>query len=367
VQFIAYTRPRALAAKADAPSRQLLPAIVSSPVPACLQQSIAVPPELREMVALLRETPVSWFPPIQSQISRLERPSLLQQLATDAQARASAQVQLPLQISSAASAPGIYAAAIANIYSANQQTTRALQTQRAAIQPLQLANQSWTAQVGVLQSIVAVGDLLASTAVHPEVVNATSLSLQQISSVATCLYTRIGQALPVDRLAWAEFLKGSGTSVGLRSLAVLPGWNSQSYIDRQQMQLLVDWLFQQIDATNQTVAALMNDVIAVAILLASHAPVDNIIPGAVALRTKPVVGGPVKLTLPSDRVTHGMYVQLYSAGVLAARAVVSDLDNTGVTATVTDVYQADVALEANDIAHYTAQSPNAIVYMAFET
>jgi hypothetical protein len=106
-------------------------------------------------------------------------------------------------------------------------------------------------------------------------------------------------------------------------------------------------------------------VVAVAILLASQAPVDSIIAGAVALRTTPVVGGPIKLTLPSDRVAHGMYVQLYSAGVLAARAVVSDLDSTGVTATVTDVYQPNVALEANDTAHYTAQDPNAVVYKAF--
>jgi hypothetical protein len=365
VQFVAYSRPRTLAIAADAPSRQLLPADVSSPVPACLQQSVAVPPELREMVALLREAPVSWFPPVQLQIARLERPSLLQDLAADTQARATLQLQLPLHTSSAASASGVYAPAISTIYSADQQTFRAFQTQRAAFQPLQLANQSWMAQVGVLQNTVAVADLLSSEAVHAEVVDSTSASLQQISSVATCLYMRVGQALPADRLAWAEFLRGSGAGVGLSSLAVLPGWNSQNYIDRQQMQLLVDWLFQQIDSTNQTAAALMSDVVAVAILLASQAPVDSIIAGAVALRTTPVVGGPIKLTLPSDRVAHGMYVQLYSAGVLAARAVVSDLDSTGVTATVTDVYQPNVALEANDTAHYTAQDPNAVVYKAF--
>jgi len=314
---------------------------------------------------LLREAPVSWFPPLQLQINRLERPSLLQDLAAGTLARARLQLQLPLRTSSAASATGIYAPAISTIYSANQQRVRTMQMQRVTFQPLQLANQSWTAQVDMLKSVVAVADLLSSEVVHAEVVDATSRSLQQISSVATCLYTRVGQVLPVDRLAWAEFLRGSGASVRLSSLAVLPGWNSQSYVDRQQMQLLVDWLFQQIDATNETAAALMSDVVAVAILLASHAPVDTIIAGAVALQTRPVVGGPIKLTLPSDRVAHGMYVHLYSAGVLTARAVVSDLDSTGVTATITDVYQADVTLQANDVAHFTAQDPNAVVYRAF--
>jgi hypothetical protein len=364
VQFIAYTRPPTVVDVPDAPGRQLTPANVTSPVPACLKQSVAVPPELREMVSLLREAPVSWFPPIRLQILKLERPNLLMDLATTTQTRAAAQLQLPLQVSSAASSTGVYASAISSIYSAGQQTFRTFQTQRASFQPAQIANQSWTAQVNVLQGVTAVADLLNSASVHTEIVNAASRAMQQISSVATCLYTRIGTALPIDRLQWAQFLSAN-SSLSLRSLAVLPGWNSQPYIDRQQMQLLVDWLFQQIDPSDQTANALMSDLIAVAILLASHAPVDNIIAGAVALRTKPVVGNPVRLTLPSSLVAHGMYVQLYSGGDLAARGVVTDLDSTGVTATVTDVYKPDATLQANDVAHFTALDPNALVFKAF--
>ena len=131
------------------------------------------------------------------------------------------------------------------------------------------------------------------------------------------------------------------------------------------MQLLVDWLFQQVDSSNPTAAGLMNDVIAVAILLASQAPVDDIIAGAVTQRSVPRIGGPIRLTLPSDRVAHGMYVQLYGAGVLSARGVVSDLDSAGVTATITDVYMPGTALEVNDVAHYTSQKSDAVVYKAF--
>ncbi len=42
-----------------------------------------------------------------------------------------------------------------------------------------------------------------------------------------------------------------------------------------------------------------------------------------------------------------MYVQLYSSGVLTAEAVVSDLDSTRVRATVTQVHQTGIALQAN--------------------
>jgi hypothetical protein len=93
--------------------------------------------------------------------------------------------------------------------------------------------------------------------------------------------------LPIDRLTWAEYLRGAGLSVQLQSLAILPGWNQLAYTDRQQMQLLVDWLFLQIDTTNTAAAAFMSDVVRTAILLASDVPVDNIIPGNVIARTCP--------------------------------------------------------------------------------
>jgi hypothetical protein len=191
--------------------------------------------------------------------------------------------------------------------------------------------------------------------------------MQQISSVATCLYARACQALPADRLAWAEFLMGVGLTIQLQNLAVLPNWNSQDYVTRQQTQMLADWLFQQIDTSILNAVAFISDVVRVAILLASDAPVDGVIGGAVTLTTTPTVGGIVNLTLPSDRIAQGMFVQLYSAGTLAARAVVTDLDSSGVRATVTQVYKAGVTLQANDLAHFTSQPPEAAALHAFDT
>jgi hypothetical protein len=86
----------------------------------------------------------------------------------------------------------------------------------------------------------------------------------------------------------------------------------------------------------------------------------------VSLATTPKVGGIVTLNLPSDRIAHGMYVQIYSSGVLTAQAVVSDLDSSSVRATVTQVYQTGVALQANDVARFTAQAPQAVALRAFD-
>src|SRR5271157_4347262 len=368
VQLVVYTRPPSLDSAADVPSRQLVPGNVANPVPACLQQSVAIPPELREVVSLLRESPVNWVPSIQALLNKLERPSILQSVAIDAQVRASALLQAPLRVSSAAPESGVYAPVIAGIFSANQQAARSYQTQRAAFQPLQLANQSWALQVQILQASIAVGDLIASDSVHAEVVNATSRLIQQVSGVATCIYARVGQLLPIDRLNWAEYLRGPGISVQLRNLAVLPGWNSLDYITRQQIQMLADWLFQQIDSANTSAVGFMSDVIRVAILLASDAPVDAVIAGAVTLAVTPKVGGVISLTLPSDRIAHGMYVQLYSSaasGALAAQAVVTDLDSSSVRATFTQVYRTE-ALQANDVAHFSAQPPDTPAVRAFD-
>jgi hypothetical protein len=366
VQVVAYTRPRTLQTEADVPSRQLVPGNVTSPVPTCLQQTLAIPPELREIVALLREAPVNWMPSIQALLTKLERPRLLQEVAIEAQARAVMVMQLPARVSSAASRPGVYAPVISNIYSASQRGFNSLVTARAAFQPLQLANQSWTTQIQAMQIVAAIGDLISSQAVHAEVVNATSRLMQQISNVATCLYARSGQALPIDRLAWAEFLSGTGLSIQLQSLAVLPNWNTQDYVSRQQMQMLADWLFLQIDSTNADAVAFMSDVVRVSILLASDSPVNSVISGAVTLATTLKVGGIISLTLPSQQVAHGMYVQLYSSGVLAAQAVVSDLDSSNVRATVTQVYQAGITLQTNDVAHFTPQAPVAVALRAFD-
>ncbi|MGA3132223.1 MAG: hypothetical protein ABSD59_15560 [Terracidiphilus sp.] len=360
VQLIVYTRARTLEITDTVPSRQLVPANVTNPVPACLQQSVAIPPELREIVGQLREAPVSWLPSVNSQVSNLERPVLLQQLAIATQARASLMLQMPQLPSSAAGEGGAYAPTIANLFTSNLQVFRNYTVQRAAIQPAAISGLSWSQQVASLQSVAVVNDLISSDAVHTEVSNAVARLIQQISSVATCLYTRVSIEQPVDRLTWANFLTGPGLSVQLQSLAVLPGWNELAYTDRQQMQMLVDWLFLQIDASVSAAIAFMSDVVRTAILLASDVPVDNIIPGNIIARVQPAVGGTVTLNLPSDRIASGMYVNLYSGATLAARAVVSDLDTSTVKATVTDVFAPGTYLNTSDVAHFTTLAPQAV-------
>jgi hypothetical protein len=138
---------------------------------------------------------------------------------------------------------------------------------------------------------------------------------------------------------------------------VLPGWQDQAYIEREQMQMLVDWLFAQIGLGMSDASSYMSDLVRTAILLASHAPVTDVIAGEVAARTKPVVGTMIPLASDSPRIARGMTVMFYQGANLTARGVVDDLDAQQSYARVTDVYQQDQFLETNAIAHFLNDAP----------
>jgi len=357
VPFLVYMRPRTLDTDADVPSRQLVPANVESPVPEALASTAIIPPELTELASLLREAPPAWIPALEGLLSELARPQHFLSLAVSTQIRASVKLQMPLAQSSATTHTGPYGTPIADVFNSQQTSMMRLVQQRASYQPAQMATMSWAEQKREIFNISGINDLISSEVVHWELASKITVLIQNVSKIATALYLRVSATLPADRLAWAEFLLGPGKGINLRSLSVLPNWNTQDYIDRQQMQMLVDWLFAQIDVTINDAVSYMSDLVRTAILLASHAPVNDIIAGEVAARTKPAVGGIVPLTLPSPRVARGMPVLLYQGGELTARAVVDDLDSQQAYAKVTNIYKEDTFLEAQTQAHFLNDDP----------
>ncbi len=357
VPFIVLARRGTLPAEGTVPSQQLFPANVASPVPAALQSTAVIPPELREFASILREAPPAWLPAIEPLLAKLERPQHFTDLALQMRVRAFARVQVPPAPSSAPSHPGPFGAPIADMFNTHQAVVGALMQQRAAFDHTQLAAMSWSAQKDTLFHVAAINDLIASDAVHLEIATAVTAIIDHVSKVATALYLRVSSITPAERLAWAEYLRGDGRHVNVRSLSLLPEWNETDYIERQQMQMLVDWLFTQIDVTIPDAVAYMSDMVRTAILLASHAPVDDVLAGEVAARTKPEIGTRIPLTSVSPRVAHGMPVLLYDGADLAARAVVDDLDAQHVTVKVTNVYKPGVELTESAHAHFLNNEP----------
>ena len=358
VPFLVLMRPRTLEAEADVPSRQLVPANIASPVPAALQSTAIVPPELRELAGLLREAPSAWIPATEALLAKLERQQHFIDLAAQMRIRALAKLQLPPAPSSATTHPGPYGVPIAEVFGTHQVVMQSFVQQRAIYDHTQLVNLSWASQKNEILRVAAINDLIASDAVHLEIAHEIASLIQNVSKIATALYIRISATRPIERLEWAEYLRGAGRNASLRSLSILPKWEAQEYIDRQQMQLLADWLFTQIDPTIPGAVAYMSDLVRTAVLLASHAPVDDVIAGEVAARVKPAIGALLALTSTSSRVAHGMPVLLYNGANLMARAVVDDLDPAQVYAKVTHVYVDDF-VDQNTHAHFLNDDPAA--------
>ena len=120
------------------------------------------------------------------------------------------------------------------------------------------------------------------------------------------------------------------------------------------MQAMVDWLFAQVDTTQAAAAALMNDVVRMCLLLASHAPIDRIVAGRM---TQPVTGVAVGVHIPltvldATPLRVGMQALMYRDTTVVARALVDDVGPAGVSARVIQTATAQVDLGDDVRVHF---------------
>ncbi len=141
--------------------------------------------------------------------------------------------------------------------------------------------------------------------------------------------------------------------MNLRNLATLPRWGEIPYLERREIQALVDWLYGRMDPRQSEGVALLSDLIRVCILLASHAPVNEIVSGRVQ-ETAPVKTGgrvtvgvdPVKVAAGKVRV--GMPVMIYREQRVVAQAVVEDIVADRASTRIVNAIEGNVQLQQND-------------------
>lgn len=362
VDFLVFYRPRAVDALLDAPVRSINPAVVEAPVPVCLSRDVAVPDELRNLVALLRDVPVKWFTAIPELVNKLDHVQALQDTLVSAKARAQIQTQAVTPRKSGGSKLGL---AIGSVLAAQQQVVSAYRAEVAQVNLAQVSQQSWKRSVDFITDKLSPGDLIDGRHGRSDLAQQTARELDNIARVAACLYEQFGEVLPAIRLDWAERISQYDAPVNLRNLASLPRWNEIEYLDRREMQGMVDWLFQRIDTRKPEAANIVNDLVRVCILLASHAPVSQIIAGHVP---KPAVVKPgSRITLAADisKLRVGMHVFMYSGANVTARGVVEDLGDGGVAARVIETEAETVQLEANARVQFAA--PESAIFKSNRT
>jgi hypothetical protein len=111
------------------------------------------------------------------------------------------------------------------------------------------------------------------------------------------------------------------------------------------MQMLADWLYQRVDLRQPEAVSMINDLVRVCILLASHAPVKRVIAGHVREATTVQVGGLVKLAIDPTKVRIGMPALMYAGNQVVAKAIVQDLSAGEASAQVVKAVEETVQLK----------------------
>jgi hypothetical protein len=182
--------------------------------------------------------------------------------------------------------------------------------------------------------------------------------LEQLSRVATCLNARFAAVKPVLRLDWAERLSQFDEPVNLRALSNLPRWGEIEVQDRRELQSLVDWLFQQFSSMQTEAITFGSDLVRLSLLLACHAPVNQIISGRVLKPTTVQPDGRLQISMDPLQVRIGMPVLVYSnLNTVVARGIVEDLNGGLATAKITQTTQVNLALSETTRVQFLRQSP----------
>ncbi len=339
VPFITFVRPRLSSSVIDQPATKLYGEFVD-PVPACLAEDYEATDELEEMLDLFREMPLAWLPHAKPVLLRLDRPEFLYDVLSYARNRAQVWLNTGTHRVALPSKPGAdknarYGNAVGNMLQAYRTAKGVWYQRRAKIEVQALQALNWQQAQRQAEQDLSLADLIEAGRGRSSMARAALAELERLEDVAVCLYNRCGELLPAVRLKWADTLSIFDRPFDLRELQNLPDWAQVDFELRRELQRMVSWLFSRIDSDEQEALRLMNDLVRVCILLASHAPVSSIISGHVPKPTTGKVGDVIDLNLDRGRIRIGMQVAVYSGDRMAARGVVEDLSSQAVRVKVT--------------------------------
>ena len=347
VEFLVYQRSRLSDIVRDMPSRSLLSAQFDAPAPACLRENPPVPDELNELMTLLRDAPLRWFAHVAPWLEKLDRPEWLLRALSTSKSRAATRVaasrsQPAFQVGASRVQAGVRGLLASKSLSFSRSHEAAVST----LQVEHVREAGWTHLLQEAKRVVSLGDLMVAGHGQAAASQAVARELDYIRRVAACLYVRFGSVTPRIRLDWAERLGQYDRPANLRNLASLPRWGEISAEERRDMQSLVDWLFGRVDPTEPEAVEAVNDVVRMSVLLASHAPVDQILIGHVEENTPVVLGGRVDLRIDPTKVRVGMHVRLFERSSVVASATVQNIVGSVASTLVSQVSAPSVRLVA---------------------
>ena len=333
--FLAYHRVREVELRSPAPAHDLEPALQVNPALAALQQPAPpAPDELRDAVDLWRDSPARWLEHVERKLPALDRFDLLRDTLLGSQRRALFALETPIVaqplLAGLAGMP-----LIQGLVKTRRHALGAHRQPAAQLSESLLGRMSWTQAQSTARAVVSLADLLGHD-VPPALSNAAARELENIYRVAASLYQELCLVAPRIRMSWAQRMSEFDRAVDLRDLSLLPGWLEVGAASpgapadpfrQRELASLGGWLFGRVDEREFEAVSLMNDLVRICILLASHAPVGRIIAGHVEEEVPIEPGRVVPVRVDPRKVRVGMAALFEVAGSVRARGVIEDLSD----------------------------------------
>lgn len=330
VQFFVFHRPRALEARLDGPVRTVHPALVEAPVPAALREPLPIPPDLLALQEVFRDSPARWFRLTRHWLGALDHLPALREFVARVAGAAHGEDRAAFKTST-----GRYSQALArllNLRAAAAATYRQQLLLAPLAAPLTASLQDLQREARERFTLRDFLDRGPAGLARP-----AAEELERVFRVAAALHRDFSRTPGLLRLAWAEQFSQFDADAPFRDLSRLPRWNEVEFTLRRQMQLLTDWLYDRVDAAEPAAVGLMDDLVRVCLLLASHAPVDQLVTGTLAEPVTPAADAPLKIRVDATRIRLGMGVVLDLGENRLVRAVVSNLTDTEAHARITSL------------------------------
>jgi len=334
VTFLAYARPRTVdLVRRRTPYWQLDLFGAPAPVPACLQRHDEPPAPLSGYIELFNQSPVRWFTALEPLLARLDTPDKLIALIESSRVSAIAFRSVNPVTSIRAASEAVQVTLLGA-----HQVISTLRQQTALVEIGDKRVRRWQDYQRDARDHATVGDLIAGKFGTRDVSTTAAAELEQIGQVATCLHAEFAAVAPAIRLAWIERFSQFDQPAPLRDLTVLPQYAKLDRATRRRLQQFVDWLFGRVSAAEPDALNVINDLVRLCLLLASHAPVNQIIAGHVPRPTpvRPNLQIPIRPLNP-EQVRVGMEFHVWQASKVVARGLVEDLVQGEVTARVKTV------------------------------
>jgi len=347
VPFLVFRRPRLTDAVINTPSYELQPDLSDAPLPLCDIDADETPEEISAMIDVIREAPLNWFRLSSKITKRINRLPDLQLLLKSARSRASTRTTQHRLLGRQNVGINLLAQGINKTLQASNQRVLIQRRKTAAIDLTRFGKLGWEESRLRASEVISLGDVIDGNHGRASASKLAAAELDQISNVAVCLYLRFVQTLPSIRLDWAERLSQYDAAFNLRNLYSLPRWGEIEYVERNEMQKLVDWLFGRINAVYSDANDMVSELVRICILLASHAPVNKLVSGLVPEPTTVKVGSKIDVVADLTRVRIGMNIAMVSGRKTVARGKVSDIVGGRVKAQIVSTVTSSVSVEKN--------------------